>query len=71
MRSSTNRHKTILTVSLVSATTNTLLALFKMMVGKIGHSQALIADGIHSFSDLISDALVYIAARASGHAPDL
>lgn len=65
-----SKHNTILKVSIVSATTNTLLALFKIIIGKLGHSQALIADGIHSFSDLVSDALVYIAARASGKDPD-
>lgn len=66
----TTRSKTILIVSLVSATINALLALFKIVIGKIGHSQALIADGVHSISDLISDALVYIAARAGGQEPD-
>lgn len=64
------RARTILTVSLISATVNSVLALLKIMIGKIGHSQALIADGAHSFSDLISDALVYLAARASGQEPD-
>ena len=64
------KEKTILLVSLINASVNTLLAVVKIIVGKIGHSQALIADGIHSFSDLISDALVYIAARASVQHPD-
>ncbi len=70
MTSPQQRHKIILIVSIVSAIINALLAIFKIIVGKIGHSQALIADGIHSFSDLVSDALVYVAARASGRAPD-
>lgn len=42
----------ILTVSLI---TNFMLSLFKIMTGIIGSSGALIADGIHSFSDLITD----------------
>ena len=62
--------KTILVVSLINAIVNTLLAIFKIAIGKIGGSQALIADGIHSFSDLLSDALVFFAAKASQHHPD-
>ncbi|OGT43393.1 MAG: cation diffusion facilitator family transporter [Gammaproteobacteria bacterium RIFCSPHIGHO2_12_FULL_40_19] len=64
------KEKTILFVSLINAGVNTLLAILKIIIGKIGHSQALIADGIHSFSDLISDALVFVAARASVQHPD-
>ena len=66
----TIKEKTILLVSLINAGVNTLLAVLKIIIGKIGYSQALIADGIHSFSDLISDALVYVAARASVQHPD-
>lgn len=64
------KEKTILTVSLVSAATNTALAVLKVIIGYFGHSQALIADGIHSFSDLISDVLVYFTAKASTQDPD-
>lgn len=56
--------------SYVNATVNTLLAIFKIIVGWAGHSSALIADGLHSFSDLISDALVLIASKAGTKHPD-
>lgn len=62
--------KTILLVTIINAFVNTALAFLKIIIGKIGHSQALIADGVHSFSDLVSDALVFIAARASIEHPD-
>lgn len=67
-----NNHaeKTILVVSLINAFVNVLLAVVKIMIGKIGHSQALIADGLHSFSDLLSDTLVFFAAKSSQHHPD-
>lgn len=65
-----SRSKTILLVSIISATTNGLLSIFKIIIGKFGHSQALIADGVHSFSDLVSDGFVYVAARVSGREPD-
>ena len=42
-------------VMLISMVTNIFLALLKVIVGFLGKSSALIADGIHSFSDLITD----------------
>ncbi len=43
-------------VTLVGALVNLLLAGIKIVIGVIGHSQALVADGVHSLSDLLSDA---------------
>ncbi|MCG8428889.1 MAG: cation diffusion facilitator family transporter [Chromatiales bacterium] len=57
-------------VTLVGAIVNIILALSKTIFGFIAQSQSLIADGIHSFSDLFSDALVLIAARHSHRGPD-
>lgn len=39
----------------ISVVTNSLLSIFKIIMGYIGKSSALIADGIHSFSDLLTD----------------
>lgn len=64
------RYKTAIRVTVVNASVNTLLALFKIIVGYFGHSQALIADGVHSFSDLITDALVLVGARMGEQLPD-
>lgn len=64
------RYKRAKIVTIVNAATNTLLAVFKIAVGWVGHSHALVADGIHSFSDLITDALVLIAAKMGGKDPD-
>jgi len=50
-------------VTLVGVAVNLALAVGKIIGGVLGHSQALIADGIHSFSDLASDVLVLVAAR--------
>lgn len=58
-------------VTLVSVFLNTLLAILKIIVGFVGHSQALIADGIHSFSDLLSDGMVLLAAKLGHQKPDL
>ena len=54
----------------VSIVLNVVLATFQIAVGVIAHSQALIADGVHSISDLISDFVVLVANRHSGALPD-
>lgn len=50
-------------VTLVGAATNLVLAGLKIFVGLVWHSAALVADGIHSISDLASDAVVLLATR--------
>lgn len=57
------RHKQRAT--LIGALVNLPLALVKIVAGVVGHSQALIADGVHSAADLISDAVVLGAVRVS------
>jgi cation diffusion facilitator family transporter len=47
----------------VSIFTNLLLTFFQVMGGFFAHSQALMADGLHSLSDLLSDVLVLYANR--------
>lgn len=57
-------------VTLIGALINTLLGFFKVIIGLSGHSQALVADGLHSFSDLITDAFVLIASRYGSQEAD-
>lgn len=57
-------------ISILSAAKNSLLSILKIVIGYVGHSHALIADGIHSLSDLITDGLTLIAAKAGGQLPD-
>ncbi|PVV16745.1 MAG: cation transporter, partial [gamma proteobacterium symbiont of Ctena orbiculata] len=57
-------------VAVVGALTNTVLAILKLLFGWLGHSQSLIADGVHSLSDLLTDALVLFSARHAQEAPD-
>lgn len=49
----------------VSVVVNLLLTLAQLIVGWLAHSQSLIAHGLHSFSDLLSDFLVIWASRQS------
>lgn len=46
------------------------LSVVKVGAGVLWHSQALIADGVHSLSDLLSDGLVWYAGRHAARAPD-
>ena len=47
------------------------LSVVKVGAGVLWHSQALIADGVHSLSDLLSDGLVWYAGRHAAQGPDL
>jgi cation diffusion facilitator family transporter len=53
-----------------SIAVNSVLMAAQIVVGVFAHSQALIADGIHSLSDLVSDFIVLLANRHSAAAPD-
>jgi cation diffusion facilitator family transporter len=56
--------------SLLSIVTNFLLALSKCLAGVVGHSFALVADGIESLSDVFSSTVVYIGLRVALRPPD-
>ena len=50
-------------VTVVGAAFDAILGVAKIVVGVIAQSHALVADGIHSFSDLGSDVLVILVSR--------
>ena len=52
--------------TLVGMTSDVCLSALKIATGFIGHSSAILADGIHSISDTVTDALVYAMVRLSG-----
>ena len=57
-------------ITLWGVLVNVVLAVAKIIGGVAGHSAALLADGIHSLSDLASDGMVLIAARHAGEDAD-
>lgn len=57
------RYGEIRRVTVFGAVVNAVLAAIKLGFGYLAHSQALIADGLHSLSDLASDFLLLFAAR--------
>lgn len=57
-------------VTLVSVAVNLSLSILQISVGWFGKSQALLADGLHTLSDLLSDFLVLWANRHGSAAAD-
>ncbi|TNF36372.1 MAG: cation transporter [Gammaproteobacteria bacterium] len=60
-----DRKKEIDRITLWGVVVNIVLAVGKILVGFMSNSHALIADGVHSLSDLISDGMVLMAAKHS------
>jgi cation diffusion facilitator family transporter len=56
--------------SLISIVSNFFLAMCKCLTGFLGHSFALVADGIESLSDVFSSAAVYFGLRVAIRPPD-
>ncbi|CAB5506160.1 cation diffusion facilitator family transporter [Bathymodiolus thermophilus thioautotrophic gill symbiont] len=65
-----NRKKASQKITLIGAIVDFLLSVFKIIAGVLGNSGALIADGVHSFSDLLSDAVVLYAVKHANEAAD-
>ncbi|MDH5552185.1 MAG: cation diffusion facilitator family transporter [Nitrosomonas sp.] len=59
------RYQKIRKVTLIGSAIDLLLGIAKITVGSLVHSQALVADGIHSLSDLATDFIVLYAAKHS------
>ena len=64
------REKKIRKVTLWGAVVNLLLTGGKIAAGVFGRSAAMIADGVHSLSDLVSDAVVLIFTHISSKGKD-
>lgn len=56
--------------TMVSVVVNIMLTIIQLAVGLFAHSAALVADAIHSLSDLVSDGVVLVANKHSMKAPD-
>lgn len=64
------RERRIYKVTLYGAIANVLLCVAKLIAGVIGRSSAMIADGVHSLSDLITDIVVIAFVRISSKPQD-
>jgi cation diffusion facilitator family transporter len=64
------RYRASRRVTWTSVVLNLVLTTAQVIVGIVGHSQALVADGVHTLSDLITDGMVLLAIRHSAKAAD-
>lgn len=66
----TSRYQQTRFIALWGGLKNILLAGLKIIFGIIGHSHGLVADGVHSLSDLIVDSVVIVASKFGNKAAD-
>ncbi|MCP4878546.1 MAG: cation transporter [Gammaproteobacteria bacterium] len=64
------RQKITQRVTLTGAAVNCVLAILQISFGLLGKSQALLADGFHTLSDLSTDFIVLYASRRAAKAAD-
>ncbi len=65
-----SRERTMRRVTLTAAFINLMLSAAQIVGGVFTQSQALIADGMHTLSDLMSDGVVLLTGRQANVAPD-
>ena len=65
-----NREEAIRKVTWIGLFANVLLAGFKFLAGIVGNSQALVADAIHSLTDLTTDIAVIAGSHYWSRPPD-
>jgi len=62
--------KLVYKVSIITIIINCVLSLIKLIAGTVSNSKAIISDGIHSLSDVITIVIVMIGIRLSSHKSD-
>lgn len=69
-RDMASREQKITRVTLWGAVVNLLLTIAKFIAGFAGQSAAMVADAVHSLSDLVSDAVVLVMVKVSNRGKD-
>lgn len=70
MRRNTDRIRQGIRSAQLGVLVNAALALIKLLAGAVGHSYALIADGIESAADIFSSLIVWGGLHLAGRDPD-
>lgn len=65
-----HREKDIYVTTLVGSAVNLLLIVAKLLAGILGRSSAMVADAVHSLSDLVTDVIVLVFVRISNKPRD-
>ena len=66
----TTREKQIYKVTAVGSVVNIFLTAFKFVAGILGRSSAMVADAVHSLSDLLTDIIVVVFVRTASKSVD-
>ena len=64
------REDQIRRITLIGSAGNVLLVIVKLIAGVVGHSSAMIADAVHSLSDLLTDFIVLLFVGISARPQD-
>ncbi|MCR4792734.1 MAG: cation diffusion facilitator family transporter [Lachnospiraceae bacterium] len=70
MNGEKERKKLIVRTSVIGIVTNILLVIFKMIVGVLSNSIAVILDAVNNLSDALSSVITIVGAVLAGKAPD-
>ena len=70
MINESQRYKVAFKVSITTILANLFLSIGKVLIGFFGKSNAMIADGMHSFSDVVSTIGVLIGLKLSSKEAD-
>lgn len=65
-----SRERDIYRITVAGSLVNVLLVICKFIAGVWGHSAAMVADAVHSLSDLITDIIVIVFVRLSSKPED-
>ncbi|MEF2711993.1 MAG: cation diffusion facilitator family transporter [Oscillospiraceae bacterium] len=65
-----NAKRVMMRISAVGVVCNVALTLFKLIAGIVANSAAMVADAVHSASDIVGSFVVMIGAVISNKAPD-
>lgn len=66
----TERNKKIIKTSFIGIATNIVLVLFKMAVGLLANSIAIILDAVNNLSDVLSSSITIVGTKLASKAPD-
>jgi cation diffusion facilitator family transporter len=70
MKEDPSRHRAALRITIIGLVANVVLMSLKFAAGILGASQAVVADAVHSLSDLVTDFAVIIGMRFWSAPPD-
>lgn len=65
-----NRDKVIVRTSFIGIAVNVVLVLFKMAVGLVANSIAIILDAVNNLSDVLSSSITIVGTKLASKAPD-